>query len=127
VRDLVRGGRPVLLVDAFQTGSAKAPRDQSHEHFLTFNKTDDANRVQDILTALAYLKTMQPGAVELVGIGKAAVWAEFAAAIAPSPVKLTADLGGFNGSDQAYLDGFFVPGVQRAGGLDIAKKLASAR
>ena len=55
-RALSQAGRAVLLIDAFQTGSAVAPRDRSVKMFLTFNKTDDANRVQDILTALAWLK-----------------------------------------------------------------------
>jgi len=118
---LVAAGRPVLMIDAFQTGSAVAPRDRSGKYFTTFNKTDDANRVQDILTALAWLKT--PNA-ELVGIGKAGVWCLFAAAVAPQPVQLKADLSGFTGSDQDYLDRFFVPGIQRAGGLQAARVLA---
>src|SRR5205814_10288547 len=46
-RDLARAGRSVLAIDAFQ-----GKRDQTVRHFLAFNKTDDANRVQDILTAL---------------------------------------------------------------------------
>ena len=52
VARLVEAGRSVLMIDAFQTGSAVAPRDRSVKNFLTFNKSDDANRVQDILTAL---------------------------------------------------------------------------
>ncbi|MGH9668028.1 MAG: alpha/beta hydrolase family protein, partial [Bryobacteraceae bacterium] len=46
---------PALLITAFQTGPSVAPRDRSEKFFLTFNKSDDAERVQDILTALAYL------------------------------------------------------------------------
>jgi dienelactone hydrolase len=118
VRKLTREGRAVLLIDAFHTGSAKAPRDTSVKMFLTFNKSDDANRVQDILTALAWLKA--PG-TELVGLGKAAVWCTFAAAVAPIPLELQADLGAFTGTDQDYIDQFFVPGIQRAGGLKAAK------
>jgi hypothetical protein len=38
-------------------------------------------------------------------------------------VELEADLGGFTGADQEYLDGFFVPGIQRAGGLRAARML----
>src|SRR5262249_42331151 len=78
VGQLQKQGRTVLLIDAFQTGTAVAPRDRSHRHFLTFNKSDDANRVQDILTALAYAN-----GTELYGVGKAAVWCTFAAAVAP--------------------------------------------
>lgn len=114
---LLQAGRAVLLIDAFQTGSAKAPRDPSVKMFLTFNKTDDANRVQDILTALAWLK--QPK-TQLIGLGKAAIWTEFAAAVAPVAVDLQADLGGFQGSDEEFVKDFFVPGIQRAGGLRAA-------
>src|SRR5207245_3364503 len=66
VAQLVAAGRPVLMIDAFQTGSAVAPRDRSGKFFTAFNKTDEANRVQDILTALAWIKTPN---TELVGTG----------------------------------------------------------
>jgi hypothetical protein len=91
--------------------------------FLTFNKSDDANRVQDILTALAWLNT--PGA-SLIGLGKAAVWCTFAAAVARQPVDLQADLGAFTGSDEDYIKEFFVPGIERAGGLQAARELIGA-
>jgi len=121
VAKLIAAGRPVLLIDAFQTGSAIAPRDRSAKMFLTFNKSDDANRVQDILTALAWLHTPK---TRLVGLGKAAVWCLFAAAVAGEPVELEASLGSFSGTDQEFIDSFFVPGIQRAGGLPAARKLA---
>ena len=120
VAKLLQAGRAVLLIDAFQTGSAVAPRDRSHKMFLTFNQSDDANRVQDILTALAWLHTPKTG---LVGLGKAAVWCQFAAAVAGAPVDLQADLGKFSGSDQDFANSFFVPGIQRAGGLRAAREL----
>jgi dienelactone hydrolase len=120
VADLRRAGRAVLLIDAFQTGSAVAPRDRAVKMFLTFNKTDDANRVQDILTALAWLNTPK---TRLVGLGKAAVWCLFAAAVAGEPVDLHADLGAFRGTDEDFINGFFVPDIQRAGGLRAAREL----
>jgi dienelactone hydrolase len=120
VARLIQVGRAVLLIDAFQTGSAKAPRDRSVKMFLTFNKTDDANRVQDIVTALAWLK--QPK-TQLIGVGKAAIWTEFAAAVAPVAVDLQADLTGFQGTDEEFAKDFFVPGIQRAGGLGAARAL----
>jgi dienelactone hydrolase len=48
-------GRPVMAIQVFGT------RDQSGKHFLTFNRTDDQCRVQDILTALAWLSRKYPG------------------------------------------------------------------
>jgi hypothetical protein len=54
------------------------------------------------------------------------VWCLFAAAVAPRAVDLQADLRGFRGTDQDFVDGLFVPGIQRAGGLRAARALAAA-
>ena len=121
---LLQSGRSVLMIDAFQTGTAVAPRNRSARHFLTFNKSDDANRVQDILTSLAWLNTPK---TRLVGLGKAGVWCMFAAAVSHQPVDLEVDVSRFGGADQDYIDNFFVPGIQRAGGLRAARELAGAR
>ena len=123
-QDLLRKGESVLMIDAFQTGAAVAARDHSVKYFQTFNQTDDACRVQDILTALAFLKQSGFENVRVVGVGKAAVWAQFAAAVAEVPVSLEGDLGGFTGEDSDFLNAFFVPGIQRAGGLKAARQLA---
>jgi dienelactone hydrolase len=123
VRELLGKRASVLLIDAFQTGTASAPRDRSVKHFDAFNQTEDACRAQDILTALAFLKQSGYSDVRLMGIGKAAVWALFAAAVAATPVSLDADLDGFSGTDSEFVAGFFVPGIQRAGGLRAAKLL----
>lgn len=112
-----------LLVTAFQTGSAIAPRDRSAAHFLTFNRSDDANRVQDILTALAFLRQRGATALRVVASGKAAIWAQFAAAAAPVPVAVEGKLEGFTGQDQDFIDQFFVPGIQRAGGLEALRRI----
>jgi hypothetical protein len=121
VAALLKQHRRVLLIDAFQTGSAAAPRDRSHEHFLTFNLSDDACRVQDILTALAFLQKTPSETIELVGLGDAAVWSYFAAAVSPAPAKLHADISSFTGTDDDFLRLFNVPDIQRAGGLAAAK------
>jgi dienelactone hydrolase len=127
VQDLIKAGRPVLLIDCFQTGSAIAPRDRSHKFFTTFNRTDDANRVQDILTALAFLSSRQAGTVEVYGTGEASIWCLFAAAVAPIDVALHADTGWFRGSEADYLHAFSVPGIERAGGVGAAQWLASQK
>jgi len=127
VKALVKQNRPVLLIDVFQTGSAVAPRHRSHEHFLTFNLSDDACRVQDILTALAFLQQSSSKPVELIGLGDAAVWSYFAAAVAPGPIGLHADISGFHGTDDDFLHFLNVPGIQRAGGLNAAKLALSVQ
>jgi dienelactone hydrolase len=114
--DLSETDRSTLRLNVFQPA-----RDHSHEHFLTFNKTDDAERVQDILTALRWLN--EPG-VTLKCSGNAAIWCTFAAAVAPIPVHLDAVVPDFHGTDQEFIDRFFVPGIQRAGGWSSAVTLA---
>ena len=112
-----------LLLTVFQSGESVAPRDRSHPHFLTFNRSDDANRVQDILTAIAYLQQEGATKIHLAGNGKAAILALFAAVVSPVPVVLDTKLENFTGSDQDFLDKFFVPGIQRAGGFEAARRV----
>jgi hypothetical protein len=78
--------------------------------------------VQDILTALAYLKQEGAENLRVVGVGRAAVWGLFAGAVARVPVTADAKLDGFTGTDQEFIDHFFVPGIQRAGGLEAARR-----
>jgi len=112
VAELVRTGKSVLLIDAFQTGQAVAPRDLDKQFILTFNASDDANRVQDILTALRFLDAQHAGMPALLAIGKAGAWARYAKAMAPIDVALTADAGSCPSSDEDFISQLFVPGVQ---------------
>ncbi len=120
----------VIQIDAFQTGSAQAARDRSATHFLTFNRSDDSARVQDILTALAFAAEQHPDLpLGLAGVGKAALWCQLAAAVAPTPVKLYLTHGltqpeGWSGADEQLLKDLFVPGLNRAGGWEAVKRLA---
>ena len=117
---LVHTGRPIFAIDAFQTGAAVAPRNRGAKMFLTFNRSDNANRVQDILTVLAWMDAPD---VEVIGVGKAAIWCQFAAALYPRHVVLKAEVGDFTGTDDQYVERFFVPGIQRAGGLRTVRLL----
>lgn len=126
-RRYIASGRPVLMIDAFQTGAAKAPRDRSARYFLTFNLSDDANRVQDVTTAIAFLTRRYGGTVEVAGSGDAALWCLFGAAAAEVPVKVVNNPADFSGSDEGYTSRFFVPGIQRAGGLATARRLTGLR
>lgn len=118
----------LLMIDAFQTGRAVAPKNGGGgSHHLTFNRTDDAQRVQDILTSLRWLQSEGYKEIRLVGVKKAAVWALFAAAVSPVRVTLNARLNGFAGTDDDFVRDFFVPGIQRAGGLTAALRLIRLR
>lgn len=128
---LIASGGPVLAIDAFQTGAASAPRDiagagaNAEEYFSVFNRTDDVNRVQDILTALAFLrKTTDSETVNLVGAGRAGLWVALAAALDEGSLNVVVDLDGFDVSDDtAYVEGLFIPGLRRAGDFRAAAVL----
>ncbi len=116
-------GRTVLTIEPFPG----AARDREARYFLTFNRSDDANRVQDIVTAVAWLRQTGERDITVMGTGKAAVWSTFAAAVLPETVKLEAPLGSFKGTDQDFVESMFVPGIQKAGGLQAALRLLTAR
>jgi hypothetical protein len=111
-------GRPVLVLD-------DALPEPSAPFSTTFNRTLDGNRVQDLLTSAAWLRSQGHPVVELTGGGRAAVACLFASALAPSGVRSIADLpAGFTGADSGFLSLFPAPGIQSAGGLPAARALA---
>jgi len=126
---LRRQGRLVASLDAFNTGRARAPRDTSDRFFTTYNRTDDANRVQDILTTLAWLKR-RPGVrrVGLVGLERAGLWCLLAQAEVPRLDAVVADAGRFpTGRDEAYLTRLPIPLLRSVGGFETALMLGLGR
>jgi hypothetical protein len=114
-----------LKITVFQTGSAVAPRDRTHPMFLTFNKTDDAERVQDILTALKWLNQ---DSTKLVCRGQAAIWCTLAASVSPRKVVLDAPVpASFHGTDQDWIEQCFIPSIQRAGGWQAVLALTGGK
>ncbi len=125
VKRLKAAERPVMTIDAFQTGAARVARDRSHRYFLTFNRSDDACRLQDVLTALSYLTGLGQGSVEVIGLERAALWALFGAALAPGGVELGGEApASVDLTDDDLVREFFVPGLQRGGGVAAALRLA---
>lgn len=124
---LMKGARPLMVIDAFQTGSAVEERNRTVKHFLAFNRTDDAERVQDVVTALRYLTNMpKPPVVQLEAEGDAKLWALFAAAVAPVKVKFDVAPGDVQMDDDQLAERFFVPGLLKAGGVEGALKVLAS-
>jgi dienelactone hydrolase len=128
VQSLLARGGAVLGIDAFQTGAARAPRDRSKRFFTTFNPTDDAARIQDILTAVEHLRSRTNRQdVNLLGLEMGGVWSLFARALADDKINLAADLARFRAaSDSEYVEKFFIPGIRKAGDFRAAAVLVAS-
>ena len=125
VQAWLKGNRPVMLINAFQTGTAREPRDHTDPQFFTYNISDDAARVQDVLTAMRWLSARKHGTVEIEAVNSARWWAVFAAALSRVPVRFDFKPDEFKSTDDALITEFYVPGLQLAGGVNTAITLAT--
>lgn len=124
---LLRNGHEVLAIDCFNTGEHIGPPESAdrltrYKFFDTYNRTDTANRVQDILTALAYLQGRPK--VNLIGIGDAGPWCLLARAFAPGVDRTVIDASGLDtADDNAFMKKLYVPCLRRAGDFRTAAAL----
>ena len=133
VSDLLAAGESVLGTDLFLTGThssaeGKVIRDTSYRFFTTYNRTDAALRVQDILTALAYLKSQASvSTLNLIGLGEAGLWCLLAAGF--TDVEHTVvDANQFDsGNDATYLHTLPIPSIRRVGDFRTAGTLVASR
>lgn len=131
---LLGGGRMVLAIDAYLTGEFHSPLAETKQKkdkgfFSTYNRTELVQRVQDVLTGLAYLGGRRDVAgADLVGVGQAGAWCLLAAPLAPETTAIAADLGQLAGDDDPrWLDDLFTPCILKAGGAWTAVALAAPR
>ncbi|MCX7014401.1 MAG: acetylxylan esterase [Candidatus Sumerlaeota bacterium] len=126
VQALLGKGFSVLAIDPFLTGEYQRTGAQAGRnlggvaHWSTYNRTDCAERVQDILTAVAWLKA-RPDVerIDLVGFGEAAVWAWFARTETNDVDRTVLDLSGLDlGADEAWLGGLYIPCVRQCGAAE---------
>lgn len=117
---LAARGQIAMAIDCFNH-----TRKSEDPFFTTYNKTDTQLRVQDIVTALAYLRSRKDvGNVNLVGIEQAGLWCLLARPFAPFVKKTVADAAQFDASsDAAYVRTLYVPVLRRAGDFRAALAL----
>jgi dienelactone hydrolase len=133
VASLLRSGEAVLAIDAFLTGEHVALREPSQRatapHFLTYNRSTLAERVQDILTAAAYLRGLAGmQGVHLAGLQSAGPWCLLARPLTSDVSRLVADASQFEFSpSMPATDEMYSPGALRCGGLRTAAALVAPR
>jgi len=128
VGDLLRRGQRVLTISPFLVGASPSNtglRDTGVPHFNTYNPSDTSCRVQDILTALAYLRSREDVTVcHIAGMGEAGLWCLFARALAPSLGRTIVDGNRFRASDDAHwAERLYIPAIRAAGDIRTAAAL----
>lgn len=134
VGQLVDRGVCVLAVDCFGVGEHAAPagspeRRQHENYFDTYNRTDTAERVYDIVAAARFLaaRTGIPK-IGLAGMGRGGLWSLLAAPFIEDVGVVVADAAGLDTSDdQAFLDELYVACLRRAGDFSTAMALTAPR
>ncbi len=129
VQLLLKAGCSVMAPDTFNTGRAAFRRAETRKFFTTYNRTDDANRVQDILTGMAFLGAQSEArALKVVGFDAAGLWCLLARSLAESDASFAVDAHQFDAeSDDAFLKALKIPGIRRAGDLRTAAALNMRR
>lgn len=130
VDDLLRRGLRVLIVSPFLAGASGSDtgiRDASAPHFHTYNPSDASCRIQDVLTALAYLRSREDVTVcHLAGMAEAGPWCLFARALAQGVGRTIIDGNRFRAGDDAHwAEHLFIPAVRAAGDLRAAAALTA--
>ncbi|MHC4796565.1 MAG: alpha/beta hydrolase family protein, partial [Planctomycetota bacterium] len=130
IRQRANWGDNVILTEPFGTGQAKPPVDLDiprgyTQFFTTFNRTDTAETVYDILTVLAAtLHDENIRQVNLVGFGEMGPLCLIARALIPDQMvkakdlRTVIDINAFDTNrDAAYINHLNLPNIQRIGGL----------
>lgn len=125
IEQLTKSGTTVAVLTCF-AGRTSAAETARYGFYTTYNRTDAANRVQDILTAIAFVKQQAGGGrLTVIGQGEAGLWTLLARGLAPQVERMIVDANQFdNTSDEAFLQLLPIPGLRRAG--DFATSVALA-
>jgi len=133
VRTLLAKKQAVLILDLFLTGERADPKASESRKvpfgvfFSTYNRTNAQERVQDLLTAAAYLRARgDVRTVTLCGQGSTGLYAMLAA---PNADAVIADAGQIDltNDDILLAEDNFVPGLRRLGDVRTALTLAAPR
>lgn len=135
VAGLIAQGNAVLCIDAFLLGDHQSPLDHTKRHIAgrfmdTFEPTDTGCRIQDVMTALAFLRARRDltGRIDLVGLGDGGVWCLFASAMDGDVARTVVDLNGFDpDDDEAWVERFYIPCIRSIGDVRTAAALIAPR
>jgi hypothetical protein len=131
VAGLIAADKAVLCIDPFLTGeqlgvTTWTERVRIGTFMDTFQPTDTAYRVQDVVTAAAFLRARRDlsDTVSVAGLGEAGVWALFGSAVDGGLKTTYADLSGFDPTnDEAWVAQYYMPCIRSIGDVRTAAAL----
>ena len=126
VRAHLDKGLPVLAIDCLGTGETildaswtarmKAVEEGGGAYFPAYNLTDTQARVQDILSAVAFVKKTYKKPCHMTGLAGVGGWTLLAHGLAENAAGCEADLSGLDFTDdKAFTEDLFIPNLRRAG------------
>jgi dienelactone hydrolase len=134
IQGLLEAGKAVMSIDVFLTGEHHSPQERTKRPEITFQDTfmptDTAYRVQDVITALAYLRSRPDitGSVDVVGLEGAGIWCLFAAALDTQVRRTLVDANQFPSQDDAaWAEKYYVPAIRSIGDVATAGFLIAPR
>jgi cephalosporin-C deacetylase-like acetyl esterase len=119
----VAHGSSVLLIEPYEKAPAVSGMSARGKDYLTYHLSDDAYRVQEILTSMAFVAPMDSPRRRLLCFGRARAWCLLAEALSPEVFDFDDDLVDLDGTDEELRKILFIPGLQRAGGLAAVRRL----
>ena len=135
VEGLMAQGKAVMTIDTFLIGEHHTPWRKTRRVTVgafsdTFQPTDTACRIQDVLTALTYLRFRRDltERVDLIGIEEGGLWALFGGAVDGKTHTNIIDANQFDpDNDQAWVDSYYAPCIRSVGDVDTAFALLAPR
>ncbi|HEX4946933.1 MAG TPA: acetylxylan esterase [Blastocatellia bacterium] len=124
IDQLVKAGHNVAFLTAFPgLNGGEKPK---YNFIATYNRVTDAQRVQDVLTAIAYLNKIKGTAkLNVIGLKEGGLYAMLARAFASGIDQMVIDTAQFNNnSDDEFLKRLAIPGLRRAGDVTTAVAIA---
>ncbi|MFP6581697.1 MAG: acetylxylan esterase [Candidatus Hydrogenedentota bacterium] len=129
----ISDGNAVLLIDTFLTGEHHSPYARTERTRIggfmdTFQPTDTAYRVQDVITAVAYIHSRRDmsGEVSVEAKGDGRLWATLAKAVDRNLYfEYTPDDFSIADDDPRWADEFYLPSILSIGGWKTISLLAT--
>ncbi len=126
IDQLLKEGHNVAFLTCFPGRNIGEEADK-YKFLTTYNRTDQANRMQDILTAIAYLnKNKGTAKLSVIGLKDAGLYALLARGLAPNIDRMIVDAAQFDNSGEAdFLQRLAIPGIRSAGDFTTAVALSA--